>query len=554
MSKDRDSDEETTQRQAADCVAQCKLRGWEVMKVYRDTDASAYLDVVRPEYDQLIQDVQMDVYDAVVVWKLDRLARRVKEVLSFTDLLRKHGVDFVSVNDPGIDTTGPMGQFVLTIMAAVAQLESGMISMRVKRQKVEAAKAGKVSGGGNLPFGWKFEEVERPETDRAKLAQGITAKKVRVPSKKKDPKAAKAIQGVVRLFLDEGAAASGLAKDLNRAGFRTHPTSRTPDGKMFNIRNLRQLLVSPRLAGLRRYQPTGVGVDKSVFELFPGEWEPIISMADFIRLQERFGNRVVTDDEGMRLIVEGAGGKQVSRELHLLTGLVWCGRCKTERLRRMFNRKNGSRYVCRGCSGIGISADVIETYVRDEALLVLAGRRMLGHDQPEDDIEALERELSEVSERLQALMHERWLASTPMEQSDYEQARAALVDRRATLDGRLKAAREMTWGPEPSRPEFGGFEAWWDGATNDERRRVLAGAIEKIVVEPTAPEHTQGYRAHDTKFDPKQPMRGVPKRFVQDVSRRRIKITWRPEVVGPALVESEIPKRSRRRAGTPLVG
>lgn len=69
--------------------------------------------------------------DRVVVWKLDRLGRSVKDLIELIEFIEGRGGDVVSLTD-GIDTTTAMGRFFFHIMAAIAELERGMISERTK--------------------------------------------------------------------------------------------------------------------------------------------------------------------------------------------------------------------------------------------------------------------------------------------------------------------------------------------------------------------------------------------------------------------------------------
>ncbi len=69
--------------------------------------------------------------DRIVVWKLDRLGRSVKDLITVVETLEAVGADLVSLTE-GIDTSTAMGRFFFHIMAAIAELERGMISERTK--------------------------------------------------------------------------------------------------------------------------------------------------------------------------------------------------------------------------------------------------------------------------------------------------------------------------------------------------------------------------------------------------------------------------------------
>jgi DNA invertase Pin-like site-specific DNA recombinase len=83
--------------------------------------------------------------DFLVVWKLDRLGRHVKNLLDFTNALEQRGIHFQSLTD-GINTETPAGRFFFHIMASLAQMERDLIVERTKAG-LEAAKArGRIGG------------------------------------------------------------------------------------------------------------------------------------------------------------------------------------------------------------------------------------------------------------------------------------------------------------------------------------------------------------------------------------------------------------------------
>lgn len=110
--------------------------------VYADEGVSGTL-ANRPRLDALLD--RLDENDEVVVWKLDRLGRNTRNVLDLIATIKGKGATFRSLTE-GISTSGPMGEAMLTIMTAFAQLERDTIVERT-RAGLQAAKAkGKVGG------------------------------------------------------------------------------------------------------------------------------------------------------------------------------------------------------------------------------------------------------------------------------------------------------------------------------------------------------------------------------------------------------------------------
>jgi DNA invertase Pin-like site-specific DNA recombinase len=83
--------------------------------------------------------------DTLVVWRLDRLGRNTRNVLELLDDLASRGIKFRSITE-GLDTSGPMGRLMLTIMSAFAQLERDVIRERTNAGLEAARSRGKVGG------------------------------------------------------------------------------------------------------------------------------------------------------------------------------------------------------------------------------------------------------------------------------------------------------------------------------------------------------------------------------------------------------------------------
>jgi len=106
-------------------------RGWVLTEVYTDEGVSGSKSS-RPALDRMMEDAKAGKIDLVVIWKLDRLARSVVNLLDVVENLQAWGVGLVSVRDAHVDTTTPAGRFSLQILGAVAELERSLIQERVK--------------------------------------------------------------------------------------------------------------------------------------------------------------------------------------------------------------------------------------------------------------------------------------------------------------------------------------------------------------------------------------------------------------------------------------
>lgn len=113
-----------------------------ITKVFSDHGVSGTL-ASRPELDKALAYVREG--DVLVVWKLDRLGRSTKNVLEVIERLKTQGVGFRSLTE-GLDTTGPMGQAMLTVLAAFNQLERDVIVERTRAGLAAAKAKGRVGG------------------------------------------------------------------------------------------------------------------------------------------------------------------------------------------------------------------------------------------------------------------------------------------------------------------------------------------------------------------------------------------------------------------------
>lgn len=99
----------------------------------------------RPQLDVLMKDARKRLFDVVLVWKFDRFARSLKQLIESLDEFSSLGIDFVSYTE-GVDTTTPSGQLLFHIVGAVAQFERDLIAERVRAGMAHAKALGKHIG------------------------------------------------------------------------------------------------------------------------------------------------------------------------------------------------------------------------------------------------------------------------------------------------------------------------------------------------------------------------------------------------------------------------
>ena len=120
-----------------------EARGWTAVE-YVDKGVSGSKDR-RPALDALIKDAKRRRFDVLVCWRLDRLGRSLKHLVTLLDELQALGVAFVSLQE-GIDATTPAGKLQMHILAAIAEFERARIAERVRAGLARARANGRRLG------------------------------------------------------------------------------------------------------------------------------------------------------------------------------------------------------------------------------------------------------------------------------------------------------------------------------------------------------------------------------------------------------------------------
>ena len=280
------------------CQKKAEQMGLSVVKEYVEPGRSATEMARRKEFQAMLARIKekKDV-DAVIVYKLSRLARnRIDEALVM-DMFRRMEVELVSATEPIDDT--PEGQFMQGILSAMNQFRSQQDGADIAYKMGEKAKKGGTLG--RAPIGYL--------NVKEKVDDGYEVRTVAV-----DPERAPFIRQAFELYRD-GHTLQDICDILTSRGLTTKPTSRYPaqaitDGKMAD------LLRDPYYIGLVTYKG----------EIFPGRHPAIVDRELFEQVQEIAKTRGVT---GARYRVHD----------HILKGVLWCGACHKVRLEYLAQRQ-----------------------------------------------------------------------------------------------------------------------------------------------------------------------------------------------------------------------
>ncbi len=123
-------------------------RGYQIIAEFVDKGISGSRER-RPALDEMLVRARKQEFEIIAVSALDRLGRNTKHMLTLIDDLKNHSVSIVSLRE-GIDFSSPMGQMMLTVISAIAQLERSLISERIKNA-LAAKKIAAIENGN----GWR---------------------------------------------------------------------------------------------------------------------------------------------------------------------------------------------------------------------------------------------------------------------------------------------------------------------------------------------------------------------------------------------------------------
>ena len=139
--------------QRNDLVVWAQSQGWEIAKVYEDAGASGTAVEGRAGFQRMIADAQAASFDAVLVLKVDRFARSLRDSIVYRELLSDHGVRLFSRTEPTVGDGTPSGFLTQGIFDVFAAHYSVQLSYNVSRGKLTRAQKGLPLG--DIPFGYR---------------------------------------------------------------------------------------------------------------------------------------------------------------------------------------------------------------------------------------------------------------------------------------------------------------------------------------------------------------------------------------------------------------
>lgn len=142
----------------------CDYRNIDMARIYADKATGANTD--RPEFQEMLADIETNAHaaDVIIVWKLDRIGRSLKNLIEIVDLFKSKELGFVCIN-ANIDTTSNEGRLFFHMMASFAEYERALINERTTLGREAALEKG-------VKFGRPVVNVDVAEVRRM-IADGV---------------------------------------------------------------------------------------------------------------------------------------------------------------------------------------------------------------------------------------------------------------------------------------------------------------------------------------------------------------------------------------------
>lgn len=268
----------------------CRIHRITIAKEYVDAGRSAKSIQGRPALQELLIDVERGRFQVVIVWKLNRLARNLKDLLQMLKIFNKYNVNLQSLTEE-IKTDTAMGNFIVQMLGAAAELERAQICENVRLGVRERNRQGKWNSG-NMVLGYRWNKDPKPGQPQLEIVEEEAA----------------LVRYIYGLYTD-GLGLKAITNRLNKEGYRTKK------GLAFGIAAVRGILTNPNYIGKIRI---GSGLQQTKAEgevqLMDGEHEPIVPQSLWDKVQSMLSKR-------------SRPPKKTIQRHFPLTGLLKCPQC-----------------------------------------------------------------------------------------------------------------------------------------------------------------------------------------------------------------------------------
>lgn len=211
---------------------ECEKNGNTVYKIYSDEGISGKNITARPALKELLNDANEGKFDSVMVWKINRIGRNLKDVLDMVDLFDRNNITFKSATEP-FDTTTPGGKMQFQMMALIGEFERGTIAQNVKMGMMARAREGRWNG--NVIIGYDLKQKENTTNKKRKDTELVI-----------NEKEAEIVRTIFKMY-SQGNGYKAIANYLNKFGYKTKR------GNPFSLTAIKDILNNPVYIGKIRY-------------------------------------------------------------------------------------------------------------------------------------------------------------------------------------------------------------------------------------------------------------------------------------------------------------
>ncbi|HEV2757241.1 MAG TPA: recombinase family protein, partial [Actinomycetota bacterium] len=308
--------------------AYCKSQdAWRIVSRYSDQASGATLD--RPGLRTALADAAKGVYELLLVHRVDRLSRSVRQLAQISEDLDRAGVALHSATEP-FDTSSAAGKMMMQMLGVFAEFDRTTIVERITAGMDRAASQGRWVVG-KVPFGY----VRERET---KLLLPVPAQAV-------------VVRRIFDYYVEDRLGSEAIAQLLNGEGLATK--SSVP----FSARTVIHMLSNPIYVGKVTFKG----------QVHPGLHDQLVSDATFARPQA-----ILTERGESQALKRGHAAD------YLLSGLVRCGQCGRayigtsakgrSRLYHYYTCSTRYRYGTRNCSAARLPKEDLEEAVLEQMI------------------------------------------------------------------------------------------------------------------------------------------------------------------------------------------
>jgi len=320
--------EESIEGQLRECKEYAEKHGITILNTYIDRAFSAKTDN-RPQFQKMMKDSAKQLFDVVLVWKLDRFARNRYDSAHNKAILRKNGVKVVSATEPiSEDSTGILLE---SLLEGYAEFYSAELSEKVIRGLTENALKCKYNGAG-IPVGYYIDDEQFFKINKTTAPLVVEA---------------------FTMYADERKSVRQLVDFLNEKGLLT--SSKKP----MSINSVTYMLKNRKYIGEYSYRDI----------VTPNGIPAIVPQDLFDRVQERMAKNK-----------KAPARTKAKEDNYLLSTKLFCGLCEAYMVGESGTSHTGKfhqYYKCvtakkrKGCTKKSVRKAWIENIVVDETLAML---------------------------------------------------------------------------------------------------------------------------------------------------------------------------------------